>query len=47
MRVLLSTYGSRGDVEPMAELAVLLRILGAEGFDALAASGMLPVGVWR
>ena len=30
MRVLLSTYGSRGVVEPMAGLAVQLRTLGAE-----------------
>ena len=30
MRVLLSTYGSRGDVEPMAGLAVQSRALGAE-----------------
>jgi vancomycin aglycone glucosyltransferase len=30
MRVLLSTYGSRGDVEPMAALAVQLRERGAE-----------------
>jgi vancomycin aglycone glucosyltransferase len=30
VRVLLSTYGSRGDVEPMAALAVRLRELGAE-----------------
>ncbi|WP_127357549.1 glycosyltransferase [Actinacidiphila soli] len=30
MRVLLSTYGSRGDVEPLAGLAVRLRALGAE-----------------
>ena len=30
MRVLLSTYGSRGDVEPMAGLAVRLRALGAQ-----------------
>lgn len=30
MRVLLSTYGSRGDVEPMVALAVRLRALGAE-----------------
>ncbi|MGW0766746.1 glycosyltransferase [Streptomyces sp. NPDC002676] len=30
MRVLLSTFGSRGDVEPMAGLAVALRELGAE-----------------
>jgi UDP:flavonoid glycosyltransferase YjiC (YdhE family) len=30
MRVLLSTYGSRGDVEPMAALAVELQKLGVE-----------------
>jgi len=30
MRVLLSTYGGRGDVEPMVALAVRLRELGAE-----------------
>ena len=30
MRVLLSTYGSRGDVEPVVGLAVQLRALGAE-----------------
>jgi vancomycin aglycone glucosyltransferase len=30
MRVVLSTYGSRGDVEPVAALAVALRALGAE-----------------
>ena len=30
MLVLLSTYGSRGDVEPMVGLAVRLRPLGAE-----------------
>lgn len=30
MRVLLSTYGSRGDVEPMVGLAVQLRALGAQ-----------------
>ncbi|MFG1646837.1 glycosyltransferase [Amycolatopsis sp. NPDC049252] len=30
MRVLLSTYGSRGDVEPLAGLAAALRALGAE-----------------
>lgn len=30
MRVLLSTYGSRGDVEPVAALAVELQKLGAE-----------------
>ena len=30
MRVLLSTYGGRGDVEPLVGLAVRLRELGAE-----------------
>ena len=30
VRVLLSAYGSRGDVEPMAGLAVRLRALGAQ-----------------
>lgn len=30
MRVLLATYGSRGDVEPMAALAMELRKLGAD-----------------
>ncbi|MFC6083585.1 glycosyltransferase [Sphaerisporangium aureirubrum] len=30
MRVLLATYGSRGDVEPLVGLAVRLRELGAE-----------------
>jgi vancomycin aglycone glucosyltransferase len=30
MRVLLTTYGLRGDVEPLVGLAVQLRALGAE-----------------
>ena len=30
MRVLLSTYGSRGDVEPLVGLAARLRALGAD-----------------
>ncbi|WP_290063065.1 glycosyltransferase [Amycolatopsis solani] len=30
MRVLLSTYGTRGDVEPLVALALALRALGAE-----------------
>ncbi|MGH8869745.1 MAG: glycosyltransferase [Actinomycetes bacterium] len=30
MRVVLSTYGSRGDIEPLVGLAVALRALGAE-----------------
>jgi hypothetical protein len=47
MRVLLSTYGSRGNVEPMVGLPVQLRALGAEGCDALVAAGVTPAGVWR
>ena len=59
MRVLLLTYGSRGDVEPMVGLAVQSRALGAEvracappdfaaeGRDALVATGVTPAGVWR
>jgi len=46
MRVLSSTHGSRGDVEPMVGLAVRLQALDAEGFDALAAGGIVPAGVW-
>jgi vancomycin aglycone glucosyltransferase len=56
MRVLLSTYGSRGDVEPMVGLAVQSRALGAEirvcappdeEFAELLAGGgvsLVPVG---
>ena len=52
MRVLLSTYGSRGDVEPMVGLAVALRALGAEArvcappdfTDLLALCQFLPGG---
>ncbi len=47
MRLLLPTYGSRGDAEPMAGLAVQLRTLGAEGCDPLVATGLVPAGVWR
>jgi UDP:flavonoid glycosyltransferase YjiC (YdhE family) len=47
MRVLLSTYGSRGDVEPMVGLAVQRRAHGAEGCDALVATGVTPAGVLR
>jgi hypothetical protein len=38
MRVLFSTYGSRGDVEPMEVL---------EECDATVATGVIPTGVWR
>jgi vancomycin aglycone glucosyltransferase len=56
MRVLLSTYGSRGDVEPLVGLAVRLRELGAqvrvcappdeEFVELLAGAGvpLVPVG---
>jgi UDP:flavonoid glycosyltransferase YjiC (YdhE family) len=47
MRALLSTYGSRGDVEPMVGLAVRLRVLSAEGYDAPVATGVMPAGVQR
>jgi vancomycin aglycone glucosyltransferase len=57
MRLLLSTYGSRGDVEPMVGLAVRLRTLGAEVrvcaspdcAELLARVGVprVPTGVWR
>jgi len=47
MRVLLSTYGLRGDDEPAVGLAVRLRALGTGGCDALVATGVMPAGVWR
>jgi len=57
MRVLLSTYGSRGDVEPIVGLAVQSRALGAEVrvcappdfAELLAHVGvpLVPIGVWR
>jgi vancomycin aglycone glucosyltransferase len=50
MRVVLSTYGSRGDVEPMAGLAAALRALGADarvcappGFSDLLARVGVPL----
>src|SRR5262245_58477133 len=39
MRILLSTYGSRGDVEPLAALAVALK---AEGCDAAVSTAADP-----
>ena len=57
MRVLLSTYGSRGDVEPMVALAVQLQALGAdvrmcappdeEFTELLAREGVSPVPFGR
>jgi vancomycin aglycone glucosyltransferase len=52
MRVLLATYGSHGDVEPMVGLAVRLQALGAEmpvctppdkGFAELLARVLAPL----
>ena len=47
MRVLLSPYGPRGDVEPMVGLAVQFDTGAAvaEGCDALVATGVTPAGV--
>jgi vancomycin aglycone glucosyltransferase len=55
MRVLLSTYGSRGDVEPMVGLALELQARGAEvrvcappDFEEFLAGFGLPiVPIWR
>ena len=44
---MLSTSASRGDVEPMMGLEVPLPALGAEGCDALVATGVRPAGVCR
>ncbi|WP_442799985.1 hypothetical protein [Nocardia sp. NBC_01730] len=42
MRVLLSTYGSRGDVETLAGLAVRLRALGPDTPIGAADEGPTP-----
>ena len=47
MRVLLSTYGSVRGRRTDGGLAAQLRALGAEGCDALVATGVTPAGVWR
>jgi vancomycin aglycone glucosyltransferase len=56
MHVLLSSYGSRGDFGPMADLPrrpaewVAAQFgtvaAAAEACDALVATGLLPAGVW-
>jgi vancomycin aglycone glucosyltransferase len=56
MPVLLSTYGARGDIEPMVGLAVRVRVLGvqcdtvaalvAEGSDAQVSACVMPRGAW-
>jgi hypothetical protein len=47
MRVLLSTYGSHRDAEPMVGLAVQFDTVAAvaEGCAALVATGVMPAGV--
>ena len=59
MRVVLTTYGSRGDVQPLVGRAVQVRALGAEVqvcappdqefADLLAGVGvpLVPIGGWR
>jgi hypothetical protein len=52
MRVMLTTYSSRGDVEPMVGLAVPSRALdtvaaAAEECHALVATGVTTAGVCR
>jgi vancomycin aglycone glucosyltransferase len=57
MRVLLSTYGARGDIEPTAGFALRLPTLGAEApvcappdcAELMANVGvpLVPIGVWR
>ena len=49
MRVLLSTCGSRGDVEPMVGLAVQFDTVAAaaEGCEAQVATGVMPKGESR
>jgi hypothetical protein len=56
MYVLLSSYGSRGDVGPIADLPRRANELvaaqfdtvaaAAEACDALVATGLMPAGVW-
>ena len=40
----LSTYGLRGNVEPMAGLAVQVRTLDGE---VRVCASLVPIGVWR
>jgi hypothetical protein len=47
MRVLLSTYGSREDVEPMVGLAGQSRARCAERCDAVVATRATPAAVRR
>ena len=55
MGVLLSTYGSCGDVEPLVGLAVQVQVYGAavrvcalvHGATMPSAGGVMAAGVWR
>jgi hypothetical protein len=49
MLVLLSTHGSRGDVEPMVGPAVQFGALvaAAKEWDAPVVTGLMPTGGWR
>ena len=49
MRLVLTKYGSRGDVQPLVRLAVQERALGAEAeeWDAPVATSVMPAGGWR
>jgi hypothetical protein len=49
MLVLLSTYGSRGNVAPMVGLAVRLGAIAAaaEEWSAPVATGVMTSGGWR
>jgi hypothetical protein len=49
MRVLLTTYGSCGDVEPTVGLVLLLGALAALAgeWDAPVANRVMPTGGWR
>ena len=52
MRVLLSTHGSREDLEPMVAAKFVAAqfdtaAAAAEGCDASVATGAMPTGVWR
>jgi hypothetical protein len=49
MGVLLTTYESRGDVEPAVGIAMQVRartVAAAEGCDALVMTGVMATGAW-
>ena len=47
MRVFLSPYGSRRDVESTLGFALHVKALGAKGCDEKVATGVLSIGVCR